>query len=178
MIDLGELEIFVRNTLRIQLDDGDVGKGQLIDLYEYLTIGLDIDEELEKTFTMYMWASIISASYEREKDNIESQRRNWQGQLAVELKSTGVRSSDADVKHSYRTDPEWLRLSQEEALYKRYAQIFRSFSIILLKKADALASSMGIRRRADYGDFNIRKGRERREKVKRTIKKRVKRKAV
>jgi len=171
-IDLGELEVLIRSTLRIHMEDDDIGKGQLVDLYDELVIGLDVDEELEKTFVMYQWASTISAMFEEQADLATIDRRAWGGQTALDLKSHGIKSTDADVKNAIRSEAEWARLSKEEVKYKKFASIFRSFAMILYRKADSLISRIGVRKKADYGDFNVR------TKVKKKIKKRIERKSV
>lgn len=157
-IKSNNLEVFVRKTLKMKLDEK-IGFSQIIDFYEDLIFGLELDEELEKTFTLYQWASTMCANYERAHNFAEIDRRHWAGQMAVDLKSTGTRVTDSDVKQAIRAEPEWERFSNEEAEYTRLAQVFRSFSIILLKKADSLTKygGGGLKLKADYGDFNIKK---------------------
>jgi hypothetical protein len=151
-IDLGEHEAFIRKTLRIQFEDDDIGQGQLLDLYDYIVTGLDPDEELEATFVMYEWASITSARFTRASSDATTERRRWSGQVGVDLKSSGAKVTDTDVKHAIRAEAEWDRLSQDEAKYTYYADILRSFAIIMYKKADALIKRLGTK-----GDFNVRK---------------------
>lgn len=179
-IDYGEMEAYIRGELRIQLDDDDIGRAQLIDLYNYIIMGLDVDEELERTFVMYQWASIISAKFKAAAREAEIERRAWQGQTGVDLRGQGIKFTTDDVKNAIRSEPEWARLGREEVKYEKFASIFTSFAIILYKKADTLSNQVGARRKADYGDFNVRRQnpRERDDKVRKKHKKKLKRKPV
>jgi hypothetical protein len=170
MVKLGELEAFIRNILRIQLDE-DIGKGQLIDLYDYVISGLDPDEEYERTAIMCTWAGIISAKYTKGWRNAEITRRNWAGQLGIELKGQGVKTTDTDVKHAIRADQHWVDLSRDEAEMEMMALMFKSFYYVLDKKLRWLG---GGGERASY-DRPLGKHVDE-EKVAKKIKKRVKRK--
>jgi len=140
---LGEHEVYIRKTLRIQLDDDDIGQERLIDLYDYIVTGLDLDEEFDATMAMYEWASILSARFKHASQVAEIERRKWSGQIGVELKSRGVKVTDTDVKHAIRSEPEWERLSREEIRYSMWSDIFRSFAIMLYRKSDAIVSKIG-----------------------------------
>jgi len=143
----GEHEVFIRKTLRLQLDDDDIGQERLIDIYDYIVTGLDIGEEFDATMAMYEWASVMSARFKHASDVAQIERRKWGGQVGVDLRRTGVRTTDAAVKDAVRTEDEWERLSREEARYAMWSDIFRSFAIMLYRKSDAIVAKLGPKRK-------------------------------
>lgn len=144
---LGEHEVYIRKTLRLQLDDDDIGQERLIDFYEYIVTGLEPEEEFDAVMAMYGWASVLSARFKHASAVATIERRKWAGQVGVDLKRSGAKVTDTDVKHAIRTEDEWERLSREEERYEMWADIFRSFAILLYRKSDALVAKLGPKRK-------------------------------
>lgn len=144
---LGEHEVFIRKTLRLQLDDDDIGQERLVDMYDYIVTGLETGEEFDATMAMYEWASVLSARFRHASEVAKIHRRKWGGQIGVDLRSSGARATDAAVKDAVRAEDEWERLSHEEARYSMWSDIFRSFAIMLYRKSDSIVARLGPKRK-------------------------------
>jgi len=164
----------LKKILNIEVDK-DIAGINAIDLYEQLIVSEDIDEDLDKTHVMYSFCVILAEEFNNKANIIEAELDKWAGKKWAKLKSSVRKKyTDNDAKRKIESSSHHLR---QKLLISKYRKLHRQLAFgggkALEIKANSLSQKI-YRANKMLKDFNVRDEQLRDEKVRKSIKSRLK----